>query len=326
MRALITGGAGFIGSHLTDHLLARGATVWALDDLSTGARANVAHHATSPRFRLVEGSVLDRALVEELVAQCDAVYHLAAAVGVRRILAEARRAIEINLRGTEHVLAAAARRGCPVLVTSTSEVYGKNDRGPLREDDDAIMGPTRTTRWLYAITKAADECLALAYAREYGLPVVVVRLFNTIGPRQTGAYGMVVPRLVGQALRGEPLTVYGDGQQTRCFTYVDDVVAAIEALLATPAARGEVVNVGQPREVTIEQLARLIRDLAGSASPIVHVPYEQAYGAGFEDMRRRVPDISKLQRLTGFVPRVPLEEALRRIIDHAQARYDRAAP
>lgn len=321
MRALITGGAGFIGSHLADHLLAQGATVWALDDLSTGARANVAHLFGSPRFRLVEGSVLDRALVEELVAQCDAVYHLAAAVGVRRILAEARRAIEINLRGTEHVLAAAARRGCPVLVASTSEVYGKNDGGPLREDDDAIIGSTRTTRWLYAITKAADECLALAYARETGLPVVVVRLFNTIGPRQSGAYGMVVPRLVGQALRGEPLTVYGDGQQTRCFTYIDDVLAAFQALMATPAARGEVVNVGQPREVTIERLARLIRDLAGSTSPIVHVPYEQAYGAGFEDMRRRVPDISKLQRLTGFAPRVSLEEALHRIIAHAQAHH-----
>ncbi|MBX5492923.1 MAG: SDR family NAD(P)-dependent oxidoreductase [Chloroflexi bacterium] len=327
MRALITGGAGFIGSHLADRLVAQGATVWALDDLSTGTRANVAHLDRTPRFRLVEGSVLDPALVDNLVAQCDVVYHLAAAVGVRRILAEPRRSIEVNLHGTEHVLAAAARHGRPVLVASTSEVYGKNAGGPLREDDDAIVGSTRTTRWLYAITKAADECLALAYARETGLPVVVVRLFNTIGPRQTGAYGMVVPRLVDQALRGAPLTVYGDGQQTRCFTYVDDALAAMQALMATPAARGDVFNVGQPREVTIERLATLIRELAGSDSPIAYIPYEQAYGAGFEDMRRRVPDISKLQRLTGFVPRVPLEEALRRIIEHAKSVHgQRPAP
>src|SRR5215211_3192032 len=238
MRALITGGAGFIGSHLADHLLRDGIEVRALDDLSTGSRANVAHLAAHSRFRLVEGSVLDRALVEKLVSEHDVVYHLAAAVGVQRILAEARKSIEINLRGTEHVLAAAAASACPVLVASTSEVYGKNDSGPLSEEDDSIVGPTRTTRWLYAITKAADECLALAYARENGLPVVIVRLFNTIGPRQTGQYGMVVPRFARQALRGEPITVYGDGSQTRCFTYVDDAVTAIRALAAHAATSG----------------------------------------------------------------------------------------
>jgi UDP-glucose 4-epimerase len=318
MRTLITGDAGFIGSHLADRLLADGGTVWALDDFSTGSPANVAHLRDHPRFRLVEGDVLDAALVGELTGACDEVYHLAAAVGVRRILEQARRSIEINLRGTENVLAAAAAHGRPVLVASTSEVYGKNAGGPLREDDDSIVGPTRTTRWLYAITKAADECLALAYARDSGLRVVVVRLFNTIGPRQTGEYGMVVPRFVRQALAGEPITVYGDGGQTRCFTYVEDVVAAMRALLAAPAATGEVFNVGQPREVTIEAVAGLIRDLTGSRSPVVRVPYSEAYGAGFEDMRRRVPDIAKLERFTGFAPRVPLEDALRRIIEHAK--------
>jgi UDP-glucose 4-epimerase len=314
MRALITGGAGFIGSHLASQLLASGATVCVLDDLSTGSRRNLAACEGHPRFRFVAGSVLDRPLLDALVPAHDVIFHLAAAVGVRRILAAPRQAIETNLRGTENVLAAAVPYKPRVLIASTSEVYGKNSSGPLREDAPSVLGPTTVTRWLYAITKAADECLALAYTRELGLPTVVVRLFNTIGPRQTGQYGMVVPRFVRQALRGEPITVYGDGRQTRCFTYVDDVVAALCALATHPGAVGEVFNVGQPREVSIESLAYLVRELAGSSSPIVHVPYDEAYGPGFEDMARRVPDVSKLQRLTGFVAKVSLEEALERII------------
>jgi UDP-glucose 4-epimerase len=308
LRALI------IGSHLAERLLAQGHEVWVIDDLSTGALANVEPLIGQPRFRFVEGSVLDRPLVDSLLAPCDWVFHLAAAVGVRRIIEQPRQSIEINLRGTEHVLAAADPARQRVLVASTSEVYGKNDSGPLSEDADSIIGSTRITRWLYAITKAADECLALAYARESGLPAVVVRLFNTIGPRQTGQYGMVVPRFVRQALTGEPITIYGDGEQTRCFTYVDDVIEAMLALIDHPKAAGEVFNIGQDREVSINQLAERVRELTGSRSPIVHIPYEEAYGSGFEDMQRRVPNVGKLRCLTGFEAQVPLEGALERII------------
>jgi UDP-glucose 4-epimerase len=326
MRTLVTGGAGFIGSHLSERLLAAGDAVCVLDDLSTGAFRNIAHLHDHPGFRFVAGSVLDRPLVRTLVEESDVVFHLAAAVGVRRILEQPRRSIEVNLRGTEHVLAAAARTRPRVLIASTSEVYGKNTWAPLREEDDSILGPTSITRWLYAFTKAADECLALAYARESALPVVLVRLFNTIGPRQTGQYGMVVPRFVQQALEGRPITVYGDGSQTRCFTYVDDVVRALQLLATHPAAPGEIFNVGQPHEVRIDALARLVRERTGSASPIVYVPYDEAYGAGFEDMQRRVPDTSKLLRLTGFSPRVSLDEALGHIIsDLRHQRTERRA-
>ncbi len=319
MRTLVTGGAGFIGSHLAERLLTDGHEVSVLDDLSTGRHENVAHLADRPGFRFVEGSVLDRPLVEALIAPVDAVYHLAAAVGVRRILAHPRHAIEVNLQGTECVLAAAAPRGCRVLVASTSEVYGKNDAPGLREGDDSILGATSVSRWCYAATKAVDEHLALAYARECGLPVVIVRLFNTIGPRQTGQYGMVVPRFVQQALHGEPLTIFGDGAQTRCFTDVSDAVSAMCALMANSATAGEVFNVGQPGEISMAALARRVRDLCGSTSPLVFVPYEQAYGAGYEDMRRRVPDVSKLQRYTGFVPAISLADSLARIIAHSRA-------
>lgn len=318
MRALVTGGAGFIGSHVVERLLADGATVTALDDLSTGQRRNVAHLLDHPRFQFVEGSVLDARLVADLTAPCTAVYHLAAAVGVRRILEQPRRSIAVNLHGTENVLAAAAERGARVLLASTSEVYGKNETPGLLEDADAVYGATSVTRWLYAVTKAADEHLALAYVREAGLPVVIVRLFNTIGPRQTGQYGMVVPRFASQALRGEPLTVYGDGAQTRCFTYVEDAVTAMCALMAHPDAAGEVFNVGQPREVTIGALAERVRALAHSASPIVRVPYVEAYAGGFEDMRRRVPDVGKLRRYTGFAPAVSLDEAITRIVAYVR--------
>jgi UDP-glucose 4-epimerase len=313
----VTGGAGFVGSHLCERLLSEGHEVWVLDDLSTGRLDNVRGLLEHPAFYFVEGSILDQPLVQELVGPCDTVFHLAAAVGVRRIIEQPRVSIEINLRGTEHVLGAA--RGRRVLVASTSEVYGKNDTGPLREDADSIVGPTHITRWLYAITKAADECLALACAREGSLSAVVVRLFNTIGPRQTGQYGMVVPRFVRQALDGEPITIYGSGQQTRCFTYVDDVVTAMLALIAHPHASGEVFNVGQDREVSIEALAQLVLERTGSSSPLVYVPYDEAYGSGFEDMQRRVPDVGKLRCLTGFAPAIPLEQALERIIASMRA-------
>jgi len=319
VRALVTGGAGFVGSHLVDRLLRNGDTVCVLDDLSTGSFENVRPYLEQPGFRFVDGSILDRSLVEDLASPCDVVFHLAAAVGVRRIIEQPRRSIEINLRGTEHVLAAARPGHHRVLVVSTSEVYGKNNSGPLKETADSVVGPTTVTRWLYAITKAADECLTLAYARETGLAAIVVRLFNTIGPRQTGQYGMVVPRFVRQALRGEPITVYGDGLQTRCFTYVEDVITAMLALIDNPGAVGEVFNVGQGREVSINELARRVREMTGSASEIVHVPYDEAYGAGFEDMQRRVPDVAKLRCTTGFAPSIGLHEALKRIIDDMRA-------
>lgn len=314
MTSLITGGAGFIGSHLAEALHARGEAVVVLDDLSTGRRANLATLDGQPGFRFVQGSILDEPLVAELVAGCDSVYHLAAAVGVRRILEQPLEAILVNQRGSEHVLAAAAASGKPTLLASTSEVYGKNDSGPLREDADSILGPTSVARWLYATTKAADEFLALAYHREHGLPVVIVRFFNTVGPRQTGQYGMVVPRFVEQALRGEPLTVFGDGRQLRCFTAVQDAVAAILALMACPRAAGQVFNIGNSREVSINDLARRVLELTGSASPIRHVSYVEAYGHGFEDMRRRVPDASKLRATIGFAPGTDLDSILHVVI------------
>lgn len=314
LKALVTGGAGFIGSHLTDALLARGDEVVVLDDLSTGSRDNLAHLAKEPRLRFVEGSVLDQELVERLVGGCNVVFHLAAAVGVRWILDHPLRSLETNVRGTEHVLRAACQSGSKVVLASTSEVYGKNDRDALSEDDDRVLGSSRLSRWFYSSAKAIDESFALAYWQERGLPVVIVRFFNTIGPRQSGRYGMVVPRFVRQALRDEPVTVYGDGSQTRCFTYVDDTVRAVLALAEAPEAVGEVFNVGQPREISILDLARKVIELTGSRSSIRLVPYHEAYGNGFEDMRRRVPDTSKLRRVTGFQPRVSLDEALRRII------------
>ena len=314
MKALVTGGAGFIGSHLVDGLLRRGYAVAVLDNLSTGVRDNLAHLERDERLEVRIGSVLDEELVDRLVGQAEVVFHLAAAVGVQWVLDNPIRSLETNLRGTEIVLAAADRHRTPVMVASTSEVYGKNDGGPLREDDDRILGSSKVTRWLYATTKAADEALALAYAEERGLPTMIVRFFNTIGPRQTGRYGMVVPRFIGQALGGEPITVYGDGQQTRCFTYVEDVVRSVIALAECPAAWGDVFNVGRDREITIDELARRIVELTGSRSPVVHVPYEVAYRGGFEDMRRRVPDVTKLRRTIGYAPDTELEDALRRII------------
>jgi UDP-glucose 4-epimerase len=316
MRALITGGAGFIGSHLAEALLAAGGDVVVLDDLSTGRVENLQAVQGHPRFTLTVGSVRDEALLQKLVDATDVVYHLAAAVGVRLILERPVETIETNIVGTEMVLRAAAARRTAVVIASTSEVYGKNDKVPLGEDDDRVLGPTTKSRWSYACSKAIDEFLALAYHRERGVPVVIIRFFNTVGPRQTGRYGMVVPRFARQALDGEPITVYGDGRQSRCFTDVEDAVRAMLALSMSPEARGEVVNVGSSQEVAIGELAERVKRLAGSQSPIRFVPYDQAYQPGFEDLRRRVPDIGKAARVVGYAPRVPLDETLGRVIRH----------
>jgi UDP-glucose 4-epimerase len=316
VRAVITGGAGFIGSHLTEALLGAGHEAIVLDDLSTGRVENLAAVRGHPRLELTEGSVMDEALVRKLMAGADVVYHLAAAVGVRLILDRPVGTIETNIVGTETVLRVARETRPRVVLASTSEVYGKNDRVPLSEEDDRVLGPTTKSRWSYACSKAIDEFLGLAYHREYQLPVTIVRFFNTIGPRQTGRYGMVVPRFVRQALDGGPITVYGDGHQSRCFTDVEDAVRATIALSLAAQAVGEVFNVGTTHELTIGALAERVRALAGSASPIVLVPYEEAYQPGFEDLRRRVPDIRKAERVAGYRPRVSLDETLKRVIEH----------
>ena len=320
MRALITGGAGFIGSHLSEALLARDHDVWILDDLSTGALENVEHLRHHPGFHTVIGSVLDAPLTCDLVDRCDVVFHLAAAVGVKLIVEAPVHTIRTNVGGTEAVLEAAAQDGKLVLVASTSEVYGKTARVPFREDDDLLLGPTSKHRWAYACSKMLDEFLALAYGKERGLPVVVARLFNTVGPRQTGRYGMVVPRFVRQALDGEPITIYGDGTQTRSFTWVGDVVSALLSLAFEPRAVGQVFNVGNGVETSIADLAARVRRLAGSSSPIVTIPYDEAYEAGFEDMPRRAPDITKLFELTGYQPSIQLDEILARLIQFERAR------
>lgn len=320
MKVLVTGGAGFIGSHLVEALLARGDTVTVIDDCSTGSIENARLHEGHPAYKFVLGSVLDRPLFEELAADSEHIYHLAAAVGVRWVIDHPLQSIMTNVRGTEIVLETAERTGARVLIASTSEAYGKNDADTLQEDDDRILGSTKVTRWLYAATKSLDECLAFAYWQEKQLPSVIVRFFNTIGPRQTGRYGMVVPRFVEQALRGEPITVYGDGQQTRCFTDVRDVVRAITALMDADVALGEVFNVGQPSEISIERLARRIIELTESRSEIALIPYDEAFaGGGFEDMRRRVPNVEKLRRVIGFSPAIPLDETLRHIVEERRS-------
>jgi UDP-glucose 4-epimerase len=315
MRYLITGGAGFIGSHLSDLLLEQGHSVHVLDDLSTGSLENVAHLDGHPDFACTIGSVADERLVAELVADTDAVVHLAAAVGVRLVVERPVRAIETNVHCTEVVLAHADEQQKPVMVASTSEVYGKSEAVPFREDGDLQLGATSKARWAYACSKAIDEFLAMAYWRERRLPVTVVRLFNTVGPRQTGSYGMVVPRLVGQALAGEPLTVYGDGRQMRCFCHVADVVGGLSGLLREPRAAGNVFNIGSTEEVSIAELARRIIEHTGSSSEIVTIPYEEVYGAGFEDMFRRVPDIAKIKDWTGWSPSRSLGEIIGDVAD-----------
>ena len=318
MRTLITGGAGFIGSHLAEALLARGDEVAVVDDLSTGSIDNIEHLKGRPGFSYVIDSVMNEPLLAEMIDRCDVVFHLAAAVGVRLIIEEPTRTIETNVGGTEVVLKLAAKKRRKVVVASTSEVYGKSTDVPFREDADLVLGPTSKHRWAYACSKMLDEFLALAYHAEKHVPVVIVRFFNTIGPRQTGRYGMVVPRFVAQALAGEPITVYGDGTQSRSFTYVGDVVRALLALVEHPGAVGEVFNVGNGEEITIRALAERIRTLTSSASPIVTIPYDEAYQAGFEDMPRRVPDIAKIRSLVGYAPRVGLHDMLCEIIGEAE--------
>jgi UDP-glucose 4-epimerase len=320
MRTLITGGAGFIGSHLADRLLAEGHTVFVLDDLSTGSFENIAHLKGRPGFQYTIDSVINERALAEFVDQCDTVYHLAAAVGVRLIVEAPVRTIETNVHGTEVVLKQAAKKGKMVLIASTSEVYGKSTDVPFREDGDLALGATSRHRWAYACSKALDEFLALAYWREKKLPVVIVRLFNTVGPRQTGRYGMVVPTFVQQALAGDPITVYGDGAQTRCFTDVSDVVSALVSLPQEPRAVGGVFNVGNTEEVSIRRLAERVKALTGSPSPIANVPYDEAYEEGFEDMPRRVPDIGKIAALIGYRPRVALDETLRLVIEFYRTR------
>lgn len=320
---LITGGSGFVGSHLTDALLARGDTVIVLDNMSTGHPGNLAHHAGNPRLRVVQGSVLDALLVDELVHQCDVVVHLAAAVGVKLIVEQPLRSLTTNIRGSEIVIEAAHRYRRKILITSTSEIYGKNSSGPLTETSDRILGSPGVVRWAYSTAKAVDEILVNAYHRERGLPGIIVRLFNTVGPRQSAAYGMVIPRLVRQAISGRPLTVFGDGTQTRCFAHVLDVVQALIQLLDHDGAIGQTFNVGCSDEVSILELAKLIVELTGSTSAIDLIPYGEAYGKGFEDMERRVPDTTKLRELTGWAPRRTLDDILAETI--AEARAELAA-
>ena len=317
-RALITGGAGFIGSHLAEALLGRGWQVHVLDDLSTGSPENVQHLVGRPGFTLTVGSALDRAIVAPLVATADVVFHLAAAVGVRLVMEQPVRTIETNIKTTETVLALAAERGSRVLLASTSEVYGKLDGHKFSESDDVVLGPTSRSRWCYAASKIIEEFLGIAYARERHIPVTIMRLFNTIGPRQTGQYGMVVPRFVRQALRGEPLTVYGDGTQRRSFTWVGDVVDAMITLVQHPGAVGEVFNVGHTKEIEIRELAGLVKRLTRSESGITYLEFEAAYESGFEDMERRLPDLSKIQQLTGYRPTLDLSEMLERIVADAR--------
>ena len=314
MNVLITGGAGFVGSHLAERLLSLGHTVAVLDNLSTGSLANVAAFKEHPAFSCTIDSVTTEPVLADMVDRADVVFHLAAAVGVKLIVQRPVHTIETNVFGTEVVLKHAVRGRKKVFIASSSEVYGKSTNVPFHEDADLVLGPTSKHRWAYACSKLIDEFLALAYWKEQGLPVVVVRLFNTVGPRQTGQYGMVLPRFATQALSGEPITVYGDGTQSRSFTYVGDVVDALVALAAEPRAVGQVFNIGNAEEISIRALAERVRDLAGSPSSIVTVPYDEAYEAGFEDMPRRVPDISRIQALVGFTPQVPLDEIIRRVI------------
>jgi UDP-glucose 4-epimerase len=316
MRILITGGAGFVGSHLADELLARGHAVSVLDDLSTGAIDNIRHLRHHPRFEYTIGSCHERPLVAELVDSADVVYHLAAAVGVELIVESPVRTIETNIHAAEVVLNAASKKKKPVFVASTSEVYGKSAALPFREDGDLLLGPTYKGRWSYACSKAIDEFLALAYWKERGLPTVIGRMFNTVGPRQTGRYGMVVPNLVGQALAGAPLTVFGDGTQSRCFCHVHDVVRALADMMEREDLYGEIFNIGTQSEISITGLAEKIRETVNSQSEIVYVPYDEAYEPGFEDMHRRVPDITKIREVLGWEPRRTLEEIVVDVRDH----------
>ncbi|XOB42178.1 MAG: GDP-mannose 4,6-dehydratase [Candidatus Nealsonbacteria bacterium] len=317
-RILITGGAGFIGSHLAEKLLQDNREVFVVDDLSTGRLENIGHLRSNENFHFIEGSVLDEDLMKELIGKVDQVYHLAAAVGVKKILKEPLDCLLTNINGTEIVLKEAVTRSVKVLIASSSEVYGKGDKVPFKEEDDRIYGSVYNNRWIYAFSKGIDEFLGLAYWKEKNLPVVIVRFFNVIGPRQVGRYGMVVPTFVKQALKNEPITVYGDGEQTRSFADVEDIVNALVKLITIKEAKGKVLNLGADREISINNLAKKIKELTDSSSEITHIPYSQAYPDGFEDLRRRVPDISNIRRMIGYEPKFSLEETIKKIIKHQQ--------
>lgn len=317
-KALITGGAGFVGSHLAEALLEVGQDVTIIDDLSTGTLDNITHLSSNEHFHYVVENILNEGVMDRLISECDIIYHLAAAVGVDLIIKRPVYVIENNVMGTENVLRIANRYRKKVLIASTSEIYGKSEKIPFKEDDDRILGTTTKNRWSYACSKAIDEFLALAYWHEHKLPVVNFRLFNTIGPRQTGRYGMVVPRFVRQALKGEPLTVYGDGNQSRCFTDVRDVVRGLVALSTEERAVGEVFNIGNNEEISIMELAKLIIEKTGSPSEIQLIPYNEAYEKGFEDMRRRVPDISKMKSFLDWAPKSSLDNVLNDIITYTK--------
>jgi len=319
---LITGGAGFIGSHLADALLLAGHRVLVIDNLSTGRIENINHLMENPSFHFARADITDGIVMDRLASQADIIVHLAAAVGVQLIVEHPVHTIETNVMGTEVVLQTALRYNCRVLLASTSEVYGKGSKIPFSEDDDVLLGSTNKSRWAYAASKMVDEFLGLAYQREYGLDVILFRLFNTVGPRQTGRYGMVVPRFVRQAVQNQPITVYGDGSQSRCFCDVRDVVPAIMGLAGHPEASGKLYNIGSTEEITIGQLAKQVKALTGSQSSIVHIPYHEAYAPGFEDMQRRVPDISRIQTLLGWQPQSALDNTLVAVLDYERERLN----
>jgi UDP-glucose 4-epimerase len=322
MRVLITGGSGFIGGHLAEALLDAGHTVFIIDDLSTGSIENIAHLKGRPGFHYTIDTVFNDAVVAELVDRADVVFHLAAAVGVKLIVQDPVHTLETNVHGTEVVLRHAAKKQNLVFIASTSEVYGKSTDVPFREDADLVMGATSRHRWAYACSKALDEFLALAYWKQKKLPVIIVRFFNTVGPRQTSRYGMVLPTFVRQALAGEPITVFGDGAQSRSFTYVGDVVGGLLKLMVEPKAIGSVFNIGNPEEVAIGELAKRVKRMTRSESPIVYVPYDEAYDAGFEDMPRRVPDLTRIRKLIGYEPKVALDEIIERVIADARRQAE----
>ena len=313
-KILVTGGAGFIGSHLCELLLQKGHEVVAIDNLSTGSMGNIQNLLQAPGFQFVRETINNSQVLDRLTSEADIVIHLAAVVGVKLIVEDPVNTIATNIMGTEAVLTTANRYGCKVMLASSSEVYGKGFTVPFNEEDDCVMGPTSHSRWAYATSKAIDEFLGLAYFHQYGLPVVIMRFFNTVGPRQTGRYGMVLPRFVRQALMGEPITIYGDGEQSRCFADVADIIDATVQLASNPRAVGQVFNIGSTEEVTIRLLAEKVIAATGSQSKIVYVPYEEAYAPGFEDMRRRVPDLEKIHQLIGYKPRYTLDETLERVI------------
>jgi len=322
MKVLITGGAGFIGSHLSDALLQRGHDVTIIDDLSTGSMENIMHVRAFPNYHFVIETIMNQAVMDRLINECDMIFHLASAVGVELIVNHPVEVIERCILGTEMVLKIANRYKRKVLITSTSEIYGKNTKVPFREGDDRLLGPTTKSRWSYSSSKAIDEFLSLAYYKGKQLPIVIVRLFNTIGPRQSGQYGMVVPRFVQQAMQNKDIQVYGDGRQSRCFCYVSDVIEALIALMNHPEAVGKIFNVGNNEEITIMDLAELVKQIVGSESKIVKIPYDQAYEEGFEDMLRRVPDLTRIHQLIGYKPRIKCSVAIQRIWEYFKEKAD----